>query len=201
MFFVRAVLVLLFAVPAVASSQSKPWSLFSVRFDTRTSDFIYAVYGYGNTFAMVGVLDNPRSGWNELLTAVGRTFAFGKGPTQSAAIGAARASDGWYAQVYYLPVAYCGVVRLRATSELDLPLNRKGTTQFSLSPISATVPFAKGVEAGAAMDLGAARSDATSFALGPELRVSLPSAVLGVDAQQVLGSRANRLRVFFTTAF
>ena len=150
---------------------------------------------------MVGALENPRSGWTELLTAVGRTFAFGKGPTQSAAIGAARASDGWYAQVYFLPAVYSGVIRLRATSELDLPLNRKGTTQFSLSPISATVPFAKRFEAGAAMDLGAASGDATTFALGPELRVSLPSAVLGVDAQQLLGDRANRLRVFFTTSF
>jgi hypothetical protein len=197
----RALLVISLAAPTVASSQTSAWSLFSVRFDTRTSDFIYAVYGYGHTFGMVGALDNPRSGWTELLGALGRTFSFGKGPTQSAAIGAARASDGWYSQLYYLPAIYTGKLRLRATSELDFPLNRRGTTQFSLSPVSATLAFSKFLEAGAAMDLGMASGDATTAALGPELRFSLPSAVLGADAQQVLGSRDTRLRVFFSTAF
>lgn len=196
--------VLVLIAPKVAESQSNqptPWGLFSVRFDTRTSDFIYAVYGYGHTFGMVGALDNPRSGWTELLGAVGRTFAFGNGPTQSAAIGAARASDGWYAQAYYLPTIRRGNLRLRATAEWDFPLNRSGTTQFSLSPASATVALSKIVEAGAALDLSAARGEATSGALGPEIRVALPNAELGVDAQQVLGSRATRLRIFFTTSF
>jgi hypothetical protein len=203
---IRSVLtgVLVLIAPKVVESQTAepaPWGLFSVRFDTRTSDFIYAVYGYGHTFAMVGTLDNPRSGWTELLGAVGRTFAFGNGPTQTAAIGAARASDGWYAQVYYLPTIRRSKLRFRATSEWDFPFNRSGTTQFSLSPVSATVAVSKLVEAGVAMDVSAAQGESTSAALGPEIRVTIPNAVVGADAQQMLGSRANRLRVFFTTSF
>jgi hypothetical protein len=150
---------------------------------------------------MVGALINPRSEWTQLLAAVGRTFSFANGPTQSAAIGAARASDGWYAQVYYLPSVQRGAFRLRATSEWDLPLNRSGTQQFSLSPLSATLTLSKFFEAGAAMDLYAARGESTSAAVGPEIRLAIPNAVLGADAQQVLGSRATRLRIFFTTTF
>jgi hypothetical protein len=196
--------VLVLIAPKVAEAQTAeptPWGLFSVRFDTRTSDFIYAVYGYGHTFGMVGTLDNPRSGWTELLAAVGRTFAFGNGPTQTAALGAARASDGWYAQAYFLPTIHRGKLNVRATAEWDFPLNRSGTPQFSLSPLSATFALSKLFEAGAAMDVAAARGNATSAALGPEIRVALPSAIIGIDAQQVLGSRSNRLRIFFTTSF
>jgi hypothetical protein len=196
--------VLVLIAPKVVESQTAepaPWGLFSVRFDTRTSDFIYAVYGYGHTFGMVGTLDNPRSGWTELLAAVGRTFVFGNGPTQTAAVGAARASDGWYAQLYYLPTIRPGNLRFRATSEWDFPLNRSGTTQFSVSPLSATVALSELVEAGVAMDVSAAQGESTSAALGPEIRVTIPNAVVGADAQQILGSRANRLRVFFTTSF
>jgi hypothetical protein len=196
--------VLVLIAPKVVESQTAEptsWGLFSVRFDTRTSDFIYAVYGYGHTFGMVGTLDNPRSGWTELLGAVGRTFSFGSGPTQSAAIGAARASDGWYAQAYYLPTIRRGNFRFRATAEWDFPFNRSGATQFSLSPASATIALSRIVEAGAAMDVSAAQGESTSAALGPEIRVALPNAVVGADAQQVLGSRGNRLRVFFTTSF
>src|SRR3954468_11020013 len=85
------------------STPSAPWGLFSVRYDTRTSDFIYAGYGYGNTFAMVGLLDNPRSGYSELLGGLGRRFSIANGPTQFAAIAAAHATEGWYAQLYFLP--------------------------------------------------------------------------------------------------
>jgi hypothetical protein len=189
------------AEAASQEAEAAPWALFSVRYDTRTSDFIYAAYGYGHAFAMVGALQNPRSGYTELLGAVGSTFAIGDGPTQSVALGAARASDSWYAQLYYLPSLHRGPLWIRATSELYLPLSRAGTLQFCVSPLSATVPILSVVEAGVAMDVSASRGARTSSAIGPELRVALPKAVLGTDVQKVLDERATRLRVFFTTTF
>ena len=201
---IAVVSVLALTAPSVARSQeaeAAPWALFSVRYDTRTSDFIYAAYGYGHAFAMVGALQNPRSGYTELLGAVGSTFAIGSGPTQSVAIGAARASDSWYAQLYYLPSLHRGPVWIRATSELYLPLSRTGTLQFSVSPLSTTVPIFSSVDGGVAMDVSASRGARTSIAIGPELRLALPKAVLGTDIQKVLNERATRLRIFFTTTF
>ena len=201
---IAVVSVLALTAPSAARGQeaeAAPWALFSVRYDTRTSDFIYAAYGYGHAFAMVGALQNPRSGYTELLGAVGSTFAIGSGPTQSVAIGAARASDSWYAQLYYLPSLHRGPVWIRATSELYLPLSRTGTLQFSVSPLSATVPIFSVIEAGVAMDVSASRGARTSSAIGPELRLTLPKAVLGTDIQKVLNERATRLRIFFTTTF
>lgn len=201
---IASALTLLAGAPPVVSGQAAvpaPWGLFSVRYDTRTSDFIYAAYGYGHAFAMVGALQNPRSGYTELLGAVGRTFAVGGGPTQSVAIGAARASDAWYSQLYYLPALRYGPVWIRATSELYVPLGRTGTLQFAVSPLSAAVSVARFVDAGVAVDLSAERGAKTGGAVGPEVRLALPKAVLGVDAQRVLDERASRLRVFFTTTF
>jgi len=197
------VILLVLAAPAAARAQSgaQPWSLFSVRYDTRTSDFIYSAYGYGRVFGMVAALDNPRSGYTELIGAVGTTFPVQHGRTQFAAVGVARATDAWYAQLYYLPSLRVGTTTLRATSEMYLPLERAGTVQFALSPISLTIPLARSVEAGVATDVTAAQGTTTSTAIGPELRVTLPHATLGTDVEQVLDAHSTRFRLFFVTSF
>jgi hypothetical protein len=185
----------------IGATSPAPWGLFSARYDSRSADFIYAVYGYGHTFAMVGALQNPRSGFTELLGALGRTFAPGGGPTQSMAVGAARSDSVWYAQLYVLPSVTIGLVALRATTELDVPVSRGGVLQFGVSPLSLTTGIAARTELGLALDLAAADGQTTTSALGPELRLTLPGAVLGVDLQRTLGGHAGRVRLFFMTQF
>ncbi len=189
-------------VTTAHAQQAEPaWGLFSARYDTRTSDFIYALYGYGHSFAMIGTLQNPRSGWTELVGAVGRTFAFGGQPSHSIAAGVAHASEAWYAQLYYVPTLRVGLASLRATAEWDIPLSGDGATQFALSPMSLTVPTMHAIEAGLSMDLAAAQRARTSVALGPEVRVSIPGAVVGADLQRMTDGRTGRLRLFFVTEF
>ena len=201
---VGAAFVVALAMPNLARSQAAapaPWGLFSARYDTRTSDFIYAVYGYGSNFGMVAVLHNPRSNYSEVLGAVGHNFRLAGGPTQSVALGAARATEAWYAQVYYLPALHRGPLWVRATSELYVPLERAGTVQFALSPAAVTLGVARSVEAGVSLDLSTAQGSAPSTAVGPELRVAVPKAVLGTDLQKVLSGSGGRLRIFFLTSF
>jgi hypothetical protein len=186
---------------AQASPARAPWGLFSARYDTHTSDFIYALYGYGRSFAMVGTLQNPRSGWTELVGAVGRTFVLAGGPSQSVATGVAHASDGWYAQLYFVPTVPVGPAWVRATAEWDVPLGANGATQFALSPLSFTVPTMRFVETGISMDLAAATSSRTSIAVGPELRAAIPGAVIGTDLQRMTRGGTSRLRLFFLMQF
>ena len=197
------VILLVLAAPAAARAQghAQPWSLFSVRYDTRTSDFIYSAYGYGRVFGMVAALDNPRSGYTELIGAVGTTFPVQHGRTQFAAVGVARATDAWYAQLYYLPSLRVGVTTLRATSEMYLPLERAGSVQFALSPLSVTIPVTHAIEAGVATDIAASEGTKTSTGIGPELRLTLPHATLGTDVEQVLEAHSTRFRLFFVTSF
>jgi hypothetical protein len=182
-------------------STRAPWNLFSVRYDTRTSDFIYAAYGYGNTFAMVATLQNPRSGYTELLGALGRKLSIANGPTQFVAIGTAKATDAWYAQIYFLPTLNSGRFWLRATTETYVPLEVAGTPQFALSPVAVTAALGRGIEAGLSGDVAVARDALPSTAIGPEIRLPLPHAVLGVDAQRVMKEGSSRFRVFFLTSF
>lgn len=188
-----------------AGAQTAPehasWGLFSARYDTYTSDFIYAVYGYGRSFAMVGTLQNPRSGWTELVGAIGRGFTLGDGPSQSVAAGVARAQDRWYAQVYFVPAVPIGRAWLRATAEFDLPMSHGGTTQFAFSPLSLTVPTVRFLEIGMGMDLDAADRARTTAAVGPEVRVTIPGAVIGADLQRMAEGSTSRFRLFFTTQF
>jgi hypothetical protein len=202
MFLVTA-LSLLRAPFAHAQNAPAPsaWGLFSARYDTHTSDFIYALYGYGSAFAMIGTLQNTRSGWTELVGAVGRTFAFGGQPSHSIAAGVAHATEGWYAQLYYVPTVRLGPTSLRATAEWDVPIAGDGATQFAVSPVSLTLPMRRAIEAGLSMDLASAQHARTSVALGPEVRVTLPRAVVGADLQRMTDGSAGRLRLFFLTQF
>jgi hypothetical protein len=183
------------------TSAAAPWGLFTARYDTRTSNFIYALYGYGSTFAMVGALHNPRTDWSELLGAVGRMMTDRAGNSHALAAGVAQTGDLWYGQVYYVPSVRAGFVNVRATAELDYPISRGGVTQFALSPISGTVRVLGPIELGPAMDLSAARGDRTGIAIGPELRLPLPRATLGIDGERMTNGSGSRLRIFFTTQF
>jgi hypothetical protein len=187
-----------------ATAQAKaaePWSLVNVRYDTRSSDFVYAVYGYQNVFAMVGLLENPRSAYTELLGGLGTRFATSSTTSHYVALTAAKASDAWYAQVYWLPSARVGVVTTRATVEWYAPLESPGVAQLYVTPFSSTVRLTRQLEAGAAFDLAATRGTRTSFSLGPELRFSIPRAVLGVDVFNQVTEGGTRFRMFFSAAF
>ena len=184
-----------------AQASAAAWGLFTVRYDTHTSDFIYALYGYDATFAMVGALHNPRTDWSELMGALGRMFVDSAGNSHAVATGVAQTGGLWYGQLYYVPSVRTGVVYVRATAELDYPISRGGVTQFALSPISATVRALGAIEVGAAMDLASARGNRTSTAIGPELRMPLPRATLGMDLERLTDGSVNRLRLFFTTQF
>lgn len=196
--FVGAALLVNRAAPGQTAPQ--PWGVFSVRYDTRTSDFIYAVYGYGTSFAMVAVLHNPRTDYSEVLGGVGRAFPM-DGQTQFVALAASHASDAWYAQAYYLPTIRRGAFAIRATTELYVPLERAGTTQFAFSPLSATLAVWRSVEAGIATDATVAQGSAGSVATGPEIRIAVPKATIGADLQRTLGASGSRLRLFFLASF
>jgi hypothetical protein len=136
-----------------------------------------------------------------VLGAVGRMFTDADGNSHAVATGFAQTARLWYGQVYYVPSVRAAFVNVRATAELDYPISRGGVTQFALSPISGTVRVFGPMELGPAMDLASARGDRTSVAIGPELRLPIPQATLGVDAERMTDGSASRLRVFFTTQF
>ena len=189
---------------SVLQAQDAPatWGFFNARYDTRTSSFIYAGYGYGRYFAFGGVLANPRSGYYETLGGVGATFALTARTDHMLGLAAAQAPESRYAQLYYLPTMRLGRATGRATLEWYFPLESTGVRQFGVSPLSITVPVARRVELGPAMELAAAAGSSTSVELGPEVRIAIRRAALGFDAfANVSGGDARRVRAFLNASF
>jgi hypothetical protein len=204
----RSLAVISTLLPLVASRRAtaqakpaEPWSLVNVRYDTESSAFVYAVYGHQNVFAMVGLLDNSRTAYTELLGGLGTRFSTSSTTLHYVAVAAAKATDAWYAQVYWLPSARVGAVTTRATVEWYASLERAGVAQLYVTPLSSTLRLTRQLEAGAAFDLAAARGTRTSLSLGPELRLSIPRAVLGADVFNQLTEGGTRFRMFFVAAF
>ena len=178
------------------------WGFFNARYDTRTSNFIYAGYGYGRYFAFGGVLANPRSGYYETLGGIGGTFALTARTDHLVGLAAAQAPESRYAQLYYLPTVRLGRATARATLEWYLPLESTGVRQFGVSPLSITIPIARRVALGPAMELAAAQGSPTSIELGPEVRIAIPRATLGFDAfAGVSGGDGRRVRAFLNASF
>jgi hypothetical protein len=149
---------------------------------------------------MVAVLHNPRTDYSEVLGGIGRNFTMA-GQSQALALAVSRATESWYAQLYYLPSIRARGLSVRATTELYVPLERGGAAQFAFSPLSATVGVSDRVEAGIATDFAAARGSASSVAVGPEVRLAIPKATLGADLQRTVNGKGSRLRLFFLTSF
>jgi hypothetical protein len=105
------------------------------------------------------------------------------------------------AQLYVLPTLHAGRLWIRATSELDAPISSGGVLQYSLSPVSATLPIGSWFEAGIGADIALARESKSEVDVGPELRFALPRATFTVDAQRGLDAARNRLRLSFVAAF
>ena len=178
------------------------WGFFNARYDTRTSNFIYAGYGYDRYFAFGGVLANPRSGYFETLGGIGAIFALTRRTNHMFGLAAAQAPESRYAQLYYLPTLRLGRATARATLEWYFPMEDTGVRQFGVSPASVTMPVARRVELGAAMELASAAGASTSVELGPEVRIAIPRATLGFDAfAHVSGGDGRRVRAFLNASF
>lgn len=187
---------------SAVSAQAAPavWGFFNARYDTQTSNFIYAGYGYGRLFGFGGVLANPRSGYTEVVGGAGATFG-GSRFSSLVGVAAAKASEAWYAQLYYLPTVRVGRSTTRATLEWYFPLEDPGVRQFAVTPLSITMPLAPRVEAGVAGELAAAQGAQSSVWVGPELRLNIPRATIGVDAFASVAKADNRFRAFFNVSF
>ncbi len=187
--------------PAVAQERSTTWGFVSARYDTRSSDYIYSGYGWRRGFGLAGVLHNPRTGDAEIVAGLGATFMPWKGSEHWLAFAVAHASEGRIAKVYWLPTIRTGVVTSRATVTWATPLNDNGVSRLSISPLSITAPFSRRVAAGVAVDVSAKEGARSSAGVGPELRIKLPGAGVGVDVLRDVTSAGWRLRVFFASAF
>lgn len=144
---------------------------------------------------------NPRSGNAELLGGVGAVFKTGASAEHWLAFASTRTGDVSFAQFYWLPTVRTGAVTSRAQVKWSGAYDGRAAQKLSISPLSMTLPLARGLAGGVAMDLAAARGARPRIEPGMELRFKLPGAAIGVDVLRDASGNASRLQLFFGSVF
>ena len=188
--------------PAASGQRSAgTWGFVNARYDTRSSAYIYTGYGWRRVFAMAGVVNNPRTGYAELVGGAGAVFKTGADAEHWLAFATAGAGSNSFAQIYWLPKVRTGAVTSRATVKWRIPYRGTEAQKLSVSPLSMTMPLGGRLAGGVAMDVAAAEGARTDIGAGPELRLKLPGAALGVDALRDVNGKGTGVRLFFASMF
>jgi hypothetical protein len=146
-------------------------------------------------------VNNPRTGYAELVGGVGAVFKTGADAEHWLAVATAGAGPVSFAQIYWLPKLRVGPVTSRATVKWRIPYNRNEAQKLSISPLSMTLPLGRHLAGGGAVELAAAEGARTSVGTGPELRLRLPGASVGANALRDVRGNSSGVRLFFASMF
>ena len=199
--FAIGALLTLHAPAARGQSSAGTWGFVNARYDTRSSAYIYTGYGWRRAFAMAGVVNNPRTGYAELVGGVGAVIKTGADAEHWLAVATAGAGDLAAAQIYWLPKVRTGAVTSRATIKWKIPYRGTQPQKLSVSPLSMTMPLGGRLAGGVAMEVAATEGARTDIGTGLELRLKLPGAAVGVDALRDVNGKGSGVRLSFASMF
>lgn len=199
--FVLGTILTLNAPAARGQSSAGTWGFVNARYDTRSSAYIYTGYGWRGAFAMAGVVNNPRSGYAEVLGGVGAVFKTGANAEHWLAFATAGTGAVSFAQIYWLPKVRIGPVTSRATVKWRVPYKGSEAQKLTISPLSVTLPLGRRLAGGGAVELAAAERARSSVSTGPELRLGLPGAAVGVNVLRDVRGNSSGVRLFFASMF
>ncbi len=166
------------------------------RYATRSSLAFYGGYQLGAGFGVIGLVQNPRTGYREALVGAGwHPFAH-----LTVALAAANTSDGWFTQGYVLPSARLGRLDVDGTIVGYLPLQRRGSAEVDLSPLVAILALSRAVGIGAADYLSLPQRGAASHAAGPALRFAIPSGSVTLELLRGLSHAPTELHLVVRTS-
>ena len=189
------------APAAHGQAKALTWGFVNARYDTRSSSYIYTGYGWRGVFGMAGVVNNPRTGYSELAGGAGVVFKTGPDAEHWVAFATAGAGARSFAQIYWLPKVRTGAVTYRATVKWKISYDGSDPQKLSVSPLSMTTPLGRWLAGGVSMDLAAAEGARANIGAGPELRLTLPGAALGLNVLADVTGKASGVRLSFASAF
>ena len=193
-------LLVLATASASAQDSTRTWGFTSARVDSYTAAFVYTGYGYRDVFAFGGVMYNKRSGYTELAGGVGGRLSF-RGGTHMLATAASKAADSRYIQFFYLPSLRVLGLSVESTIEGYSPLDPGGAVQYYVTPLSAYANLTSTIGFGASYELAYQPGTDASHWLGPELRLTLPSAVVVVNGYGGLANAPGKVRFSFKSFY
>lgn len=164
------------------AQRTAPHPTFAVvRFASQAAHVVYSGYGTEALTGFIGLVMNPRSGYHEAILGVATTLAPSTGASALVGVAYADASDARYVQLYINPDVRVGRMLLDGTIEGYVPLGSRGVVQMATAPLNLVVGLTGRVALGASWVGGVQQQGLPSHAIGPSLRVRIPSGRLSVD--------------------
>jgi hypothetical protein len=184
----------------VAGRQLDTGSFLFARYGSVNASVLYAGVGFGKAGMFFGIVQNPRSGYRELI-AGGMTHVAWPRHSLTLGLAAADASDGNYAQVYVVPDLSRGALSFDGTLEWYEPLGRAGTRQLELNPLGLFRRLGPRLSAGASYAGSFAAGSGPRHRGGPALRLAIPHGSLEVEYLAGLKRSADELRTAVRAGF
>lgn len=193
------------AVPAgaqqeTARSEAGPGYL-EFRFASESAIALYAGYTAGPVLLVVGMLQNPRTDYEEILGGAIVTVFANDRAELLVAPAVASSNVGWYAQGYLLPALWLGPLELSGTFQFGLPFEEPGYRNAYVSPLNAWVDALPFVDVGAAWYAAFEEGYGSFHALGPALRVPIPNGAVILEHPIGFGDVKSELRATVRAGF
>jgi len=194
----------LFVASAEASTDPKVHlearSFLFARYATTSASSLYAAYGFGKVGFVLGVVGNPRTGYNELIGGAVSRIAWGP-QSVTMALALAEAPDSAYLQTYLVPSLSIASLSLSASIEWYEPLQDSGVRQLDLNPLTVLVHLGPRVYLGGVYALGLAGGGAPHHRAGPALQYAFAHGSLRVELVRSLRRSSTEVRVVINAGF
>lgn len=157
--------------PASQSLRLATPSFVFARYATVSAAALYAARGFGPVGGFVGIVQNPRTEYRELIAGA-FTQANWSRHSVLVAVGYADATESEYVQTYITPSLGFGAISLSGTIEWYEPLESSGTRQLDINPLLLVARVHSRVGLGAAYTQGMAQGDGARHRAGPVVEFS-----------------------------
>jgi hypothetical protein len=178
----------------------KTSSFIVARYATVSSASLYAGYGFGPAGIVVGAVDNPRSGYRELIGGLVSRVVWGA-QALTLAVASADASDGLYLQTYLVPSLRLGSISIGGTIEWYQPLEHRAVEQLDVNPVEFAVSVTERLAIGALYTVALTEGGQSRQGGGGVLRVSIPHGTVRFEGLRALARSRSEFRFGLEAGF
>jgi hypothetical protein len=175
-------------------------SFIVARYATVSSASLYAGYGFGPAGIVVGAVDNPRSGYRELIGGVVSRVVWGA-QAVTIAVASADASDGLYLQTYVVPSLRFRSVSIGGTIEWYQPLEHRAVEQLDVNPLGFTVSLTERLAIGGLYTIAFTEGGPSRQRAGGVVQVSVPHGAVRLEILRTIARSRSEFRFGLEAGF
>jgi hypothetical protein len=175
-------------------------SFVFARYATASAATLYGARGFGPVGGFVGMVQNRKTQYRELIAGMYTQVNWDR-QSVLVALGYADATESEYLQIYVVPALSRRPLTFSGTIEWYQPIERSGTRQLDINPVSLVVALSKAFGLGAVYTLGLAQGAAATRRAGPMLQLTAPWGTLKLELLERSSGKSTEVRTAILAAF